>query len=233
MRRYGWRRVVSPSMGVAFLALLVALGGSSYAVTKLDPRSVGSKQLKRQAVTGASIRPNAVGPRHLKKNAVTASRINGDAVSGAKVADNSLTGADIDEASLGVVPGASRAVVAETAGHAGTADTAVAAVRASGADEADHAAVSSALDRVVYRTATGSVDAAPSDTETRTGSATARCGSGQLVVGGGVRADEGLQLANSYPDGPAAWSGQVVNSDPSNSAAFTVYAVCITSRNVG
>ena len=87
MRRYGWRRVVSPSMGVAFLALLVALGGSSYAVTKLDPRSVGSKQLKRQAVTGASIRPNAVGPRHLKKNAVTASRIDADAVSGAKVAE--------------------------------------------------------------------------------------------------------------------------------------------------
>jgi hypothetical protein len=124
-------------------------------------------------------------------------------------------------------------VSAETAGHAGTADTAVAAERASSADDAEHAAVASAIDRVVYRTATADVDAAPDDTTPRIGSATARCGSGQLVVGGGAKVDEGLRLADSYPDGPAAWSAHVINDDPSGSAGYTVYAACVTSRSVG
>jgi hypothetical protein len=109
----------------------------------------------------------------------------------------------------------------------------VAAERASAADDADHAGVASALDRVVYRTATGDVDAAPDETTPRIGSATARCGSGQLAVGGGAKVDEGLRLADSYPDGPAAWSVHVINDDPSGTAGFTVYAVCVTSRNVG
>jgi hypothetical protein len=233
MRRYGWRRVGSPSMGVAFLALVVALGGSADAVTAVGPRSVGSKQLKRQSVTGAAIRANAVGARHLRKGAVTATRLGANAVNGGKVADGSLTGADVAESSLGVVPNASHAVSAETAGHAGTADTAVAAERASLADDAEHAGVASALDRVVYRTAAGDVDAAQDDTTPRIGSATARCASGQLVVGGGVKVDEGLRVADSYPDGPAAWSAHVINDDPSGSGSFTVYAACVTSRNVG
>ena len=35
----------SPAMVVAFIALFVAIGGSSYAVTRLPSGSVGSKQL--------------------------------------------------------------------------------------------------------------------------------------------------------------------------------------------
>jgi Collagen triple helix repeat (20 copies) len=46
----------SPSMGVAFLALLVALGGTSYAIQALPRNSVGNAQLKRNAVTSSKVR---------------------------------------------------------------------------------------------------------------------------------------------------------------------------------
>src|SRR3954447_9503804 len=46
----------SPSMVVALLALTVALGGTSYAAIKLPKNSVGSDQLKNNAVTGAKVR---------------------------------------------------------------------------------------------------------------------------------------------------------------------------------
>ena len=48
LRRY----LPSPAMVVACLALLVALGGTSYAAIKLPRNSVGNIQLKRGAVTG-------------------------------------------------------------------------------------------------------------------------------------------------------------------------------------
>ena len=66
------------------LALIVALGGTSYAAVKLPKGSVGS--------------------RELKKNAVTTANIKNSAVTGAKVKADSLTGADINEATLAPAP---------------------------------------------------------------------------------------------------------------------------------
>ncbi len=65
---------------VALVALVVALGGTAYAATKLPPKSVGTKQLK----TGA----------------VTAKKIAGGAVGSDAVLDNSIGGADIEESTL-------------------------------------------------------------------------------------------------------------------------------------
>jgi hypothetical protein len=76
-------------MVVAFIALLLALGGASYAAVKLPARSVGSKELKRAAVTRANIKSNAI--------------------DGSKVATDTLTGSDIKESSLGQVPSAASA----------------------------------------------------------------------------------------------------------------------------
>ncbi len=64
------RLLPSPAMIVAFVALLVALGGSSYAAVKLSKNSVQSKHIKNSSITGA------------------------------KVKNDSLTGADIKEATL-------------------------------------------------------------------------------------------------------------------------------------
>jgi hypothetical protein len=100
----------SPSMTVAFLALLVAFGGTSYAVVNLPAKSVGAKQLKAKAVTTPK----------LKNNAVT----------GAKVRRNSLNGQDIDESELQKVPSAVSADSAANADRASTAGTASAVERA-------------------------------------------------------------------------------------------------------
>jgi hypothetical protein len=78
LRRY----LPSPAMVVACLALLVALGGTGYAAIKLPANSVGTKQLKRGAVTGV------------------------------KVKSNTLTGTHVNESRLGPVPSATSATSA-------------------------------------------------------------------------------------------------------------------------
>src|ERR1700750_1077343 len=56
----------SPAMVVAFIALFVAIGGSSYAVTRLPSGSVGSKQLKKNAVTGAEVKNPSLSAADIK-----------------------------------------------------------------------------------------------------------------------------------------------------------------------
>jgi hypothetical protein len=90
-------------MVVAFAALLIALGGTSYAVARLPRNSVGSAQLKANAVTTAKLKARAV--------------------TGAKLAPETLTGAQVNEASLGKV---AAALGADRAGSAAAADHATA-----------------------------------------------------------------------------------------------------------
>ena len=52
-------RLPSPAMGVALLALFLALGGASYAAFSVPPNSVGSAQIKRSAVTLVKISAGA------------------------------------------------------------------------------------------------------------------------------------------------------------------------------
>jgi hypothetical protein len=59
---------------VATLALFIALGGTSYAVTQLPRNSVGNRQLKANAVSSAKIRPGAVGRTDLAASARNAIR---------------------------------------------------------------------------------------------------------------------------------------------------------------
>ncbi|HEX6204806.1 MAG TPA: hypothetical protein VFZ29_03255 [Solirubrobacterales bacterium] len=79
---------------------LVLGGGAAFAASQLGKNSVGSKQLKKNAVTAAKI----------KRNAVTT----------AKIRNRAVTGAKIDLATLGTVPSATHAGVADSAGNAGT-----------------------------------------------------------------------------------------------------------------
>jgi hypothetical protein len=46
----------SPATAIALLALVIALGGTSYAALRLPAGSVGTKQLKNNAVTGAKVK---------------------------------------------------------------------------------------------------------------------------------------------------------------------------------
>jgi hypothetical protein len=81
---------------MATIAVFIALGGASYAATKLPKNSVGTKQLKANAVTTAKIKNGAV------------------------------TGAKINTASLGTVPSAAQATNAAQATSAINAQNAAA-----------------------------------------------------------------------------------------------------------
>jgi hypothetical protein len=98
----------TPALIVASIALFVALSGIAYTAVVLPAGSVGTKQLKRGAVTSAKVR------------------------------DNSIFGRDVREPTLGRVPLASRAAtagIAMTATRAVNATTA--ATVANGAVTAD------------------------------------------------------------------------------------------------
>ena len=81
----------SPALVISVIALFVAIGGVSWAATK-----IGTNDIKRGAVT----------TKKLHKFAVTKTKLHGNSVKSGKVIDDSLTGADINESTLGQVPDA-------------------------------------------------------------------------------------------------------------------------------
>ena len=85
------KRVPSPALVIAFIALVAALGtGTGVALTGTN------------TVTADDIRRNAVGASEIKRNAVRSAEIRRNAVRSSDVGDNSLTGADIDESTLSI-----------------------------------------------------------------------------------------------------------------------------------
>jgi hypothetical protein len=62
----------SASMVVAIVALIVALGGTSYAVSSLPRNSVGSKQFKKGAVNGRALAANAITSAKVKDSSLLA-----------------------------------------------------------------------------------------------------------------------------------------------------------------
>jgi hypothetical protein len=53
-------KLPSPAMIVALIALFVALGGTSYAVTQLPRNSVGTPQIKNNAITGTKVKDRSL-----------------------------------------------------------------------------------------------------------------------------------------------------------------------------
>jgi hypothetical protein len=146
----------------------------------------------------------------LPANSVGSHQLRKNAVVTAKIRNNAVTGAKVNESSLAKVPSAKAA------------------------DTATHAAASAALDNAAYKTAVGTAPASSA-----ANAATAKCDSGQHVIGGGVKLDTpGIGVVNdSYPDASnTAWTAHVGNGSSGSSAAsfnFTVYAICTTVTNVG
>jgi hypothetical protein len=61
----------SPALGVALLALFVALGGTGYAALKLPGNSVGPKQIRKGAVRNADLASNAVTGAKVKRGSLS------------------------------------------------------------------------------------------------------------------------------------------------------------------
>lgn len=84
----------SPAMVVALLALFVALGGGAYAATNLPRNSVGTAQLRNQAVNVHKLGFDSVGTRRIQPGAVNNSRLQHNAVTTDKVRNGSLLAED-------------------------------------------------------------------------------------------------------------------------------------------
>ena len=65
----GRLRRPSPALVVAVVALFVAMGGTGYAAFKLPKSSVGTKQIKKNAVTGAKVKSGTLGLSDLAASA--------------------------------------------------------------------------------------------------------------------------------------------------------------------
>lgn len=72
-------------MVVALIALFVALGGSAFAVSQ-----VGTKQLKKGAVTTAKIRNGAVTTAKLGNGSVTGTKVRVNSIEGSRLLDGSV-----------------------------------------------------------------------------------------------------------------------------------------------
>jgi hypothetical protein len=112
----------SPALVVSIIALLVALGGSAYAASK-----IGTKQIKNNAVTTAKIKARAITTAKLRNGAVT--------------------GAKVKESTLGVVPSATNAQNAVSAQSALSATNAQNAVNAVAAESAQTAVTATNFSR--------------------------------------------------------------------------------------
>ena len=63
------------SLIVSVVALVCALGGTSYAVSQLPKNSVGAKQIKKDAVRGSELKSNSVGSSEIKTGAIASGEI--------------------------------------------------------------------------------------------------------------------------------------------------------------
>jgi len=70
------RRLPSPALVVAFVALFAAMGGFGYAAVKMKPNSVRSKNIKDGAITTNKIADGAVTTPKLSPDAVAANAMN-------------------------------------------------------------------------------------------------------------------------------------------------------------
>ena len=69
-----WKYRPSPAMIVAMLALFVAMGGTGYAVSKLPKGSVGSAQLRKNAVRSKHIKAGSITKAKLAKSTLSSLR---------------------------------------------------------------------------------------------------------------------------------------------------------------
>jgi hypothetical protein len=90
-----WIRLPSPAMGVALVALVVAMSGTSYAVVR-----IGTKQIRANAVTSPKIRNGGVKSVDLARNSVVTAKIVANAVTGLQIRDASVGSADLSNDSV-------------------------------------------------------------------------------------------------------------------------------------
>jgi hypothetical protein len=94
----------SPATVISTVALIVALGGTSYAAITLPKNSVGSKQIKKNAVTSAKVKNSSLTGSDVKNSSLTGSDVKNGSLTGSDVKNGSLTGAKLAPGSVPAGP---------------------------------------------------------------------------------------------------------------------------------
>jgi hypothetical protein len=104
--KFSPRRLPSPALVIACIALFVSLGGVSYGVAT---GFIDSRELKNNTIRSKDVRNNTLRTFDIRNNEVRGFDIRNSSVQGRDVAFNTLTGQDVSEESLGKVPSAATA----------------------------------------------------------------------------------------------------------------------------
>lgn len=99
---------ISSAHLIATIALVVALGGSAYAVSKAPKNSVTSKSVVNGSLRGKDVKPASITAAQVADGSLTGADVGDESLTGAEVADGSLTGGDVSEQSLAQVPDAAK-----------------------------------------------------------------------------------------------------------------------------
>lgn len=199
-------------LAISLLALFAALGGTVYAASRIN---------------GRSVRVNSLPGNRLKRHSVGADRLKPGVLSGTTI-HGPLTGEEIDERSLGQVPSAAYAEAAGTAQSAVEAQTAIDAVNAVDAQTVNGHGAGCLPGTRLFAGACWQTSAAGVTEETPEGvTATAPVAAAACAAQGGTL-PEALQLA-AFAQAPGVvlktdeWSGDIpVVSGPDAYAVVTV-----------
>ncbi|MEO8690684.1 MAG: hypothetical protein ABI611_21010 [Solirubrobacteraceae bacterium] len=228
---------------VGYLALFVALGGTSYAAVKLPRNSVHAKQIAANAVGHSELRPHAVGASDLHAGAVTGAALAPGAVTAASILRHQVGTEQIADEAITNPKLAADAVDARTVGDGAIGASELVDGGVGTSEIADGAVTPAKLDDTTAARVRGweIVTAHTANTKSTISGIGARCPAGKQVLGGGGHIDQAVPLADnategSYPDRfvdgtsgfhfSARW-----NSPPGSGWSVTAYAICaVVSR---
>jgi hypothetical protein len=207
------KRLPSPALGIAALALFIALGGTVYAAKKAK---VDGRTVKVKSLPGNRVKPHSIPANRLKPGVLQAA--------GGDQKGVLITGAEIDELSLGQVPNAAHAETADNAKSATDAQTALNAVNAITAQSVNGHEAGCLPGTRAFGGACWQGSA--SDTAVSASAAANSC----AVQGGEL--PEALQLAAfAQQPGVVIDSGKEWSSDITNVTGADEYAVIIVSAS--
>jgi hypothetical protein len=105
---------------VAYLALLIAMSGTSYAAAKIANGSVTTRKLAQNAVTSQKVRNEGIQSIDVRNNSLTSSDLRDNAVNSSDLQDGSVSSVDVKDRSLmrsdlanAAVPGKADAFVSQ------------------------------------------------------------------------------------------------------------------------
>jgi hypothetical protein len=211
-------RQPSPALVISIVALIVALGGTSYAALRLPANSVGTNQLKNNAVTTPKIKNGVVTGSKIKLSTL-------GTVPSASFANSAGTATTANSAGT--------AATANSAGTAKTANSATTATSANSATTATTATIATKIGALSYRSASFSVPVGARAT------GRVSCDPGTFAVGGGTTSPNETSfetdfLIDSHPTAArTGWEATVENFAGAGALTETVVAVCVPAASTG